>query len=225
MTSDFASVPSRSDIERHRPLLIEFMEQFPFRAPILSDIVAGTLRGLVSRRRFSAMGVGAEGSVGAAAWGERGWKRRGGGCKQTRTSGRMRFYVRFGSIDVRGDLSVAKRGIVGLDDFYRNQLSKTTVKKHQRRWAVIDANSVRYLLCYIFSSVRTGQGRTSARYAALAELKSLVQSAAVSRRQQALDPDLDRSNNARSKLWLHPRAVPPRPDCRAYGLRCFRNRT
>ena len=42
-----------------------------------------------------------------------------GGCKQTRTSGRMRFYVRFGSIDVRGDLSAAKRGLVGLDDFYQ----------------------------------------------------------------------------------------------------------
>ncbi len=74
-------------------------------------------------------------------------------------------------------------GFVSFDDFYRGALSKCKYKKQQRQWAVIDAVSVRYMLLYIFTLVRTQGGSTGAKYTALSILKSYVQTPAVQRRQ------------------------------------------
>ena len=41
MCSDFTQPPSKTDIERHRPLLLSFMHEFPSKAPNESEIVAG----------------------------------------------------------------------------------------------------------------------------------------------------------------------------------------
>lgn len=53
------------------------------------------------------------------------------------------------------------QGLVALDDFLRNQLSKSTVRKAQRRWASADAVALRWMICYVFGLVRT-QGYFSA---------------------------------------------------------------
>jgi hypothetical protein len=73
-------------------------------------------------------------------------------------------------------------GLVALDDYLRNQLSKSLIKKLQRRWASIDGVALRWMTCYIFSLVRTQGGKQGGRYHAIELLKSLVATEAVLRR-------------------------------------------
>ena len=79
-------------------------------------------------------------------------------------------------------------GFVALDDFYRKSLSKSKTRKGQKSWANSDSHALRYLITYVFTSVRTQGGAVGARYTALAQLKTLVTTAAKTRKQ-ALDGD------------------------------------
>jgi hypothetical protein len=81
-------------------------------------------------------------------------------------------------------------GFVALDDFYRKSLSKSKTRKGQKSWANSDSHALRYLITYVFTSVRTQGGAVGARYSALAQLKTLVTTAAKSRKQK-LDGDAD----------------------------------
>jgi hypothetical protein len=79
-------------------------------------------------------------------------------------------------------------GFVALDDFYRKSLSKSKTRKGQKSWANSDSHALRYLITYVFTSVRTQGGAVGARYTALAQLKTLVTTAAKTRKQ-TLDGD------------------------------------
>ena len=74
-------------------------------------------------------------------------------------------------------------GFVALDDFYRKSLSKSKTRKGQKSWANSDSHVFRYLITYVFTSVRTQGGAVGARYSALAQLKTLVTTAAKTRKQ------------------------------------------
>ncbi len=76
--------------------------------------------------------------------------------------------------------------IVALDSFYRFALSKRSTKKGQKAWACQDAIAIRFRLCYVFGLVRTQAGSTGARYPTLGQLKEMVATTAVKRRNSEL---------------------------------------
>ncbi len=80
---------------------------------------------------------------------------------------------------------------MGLDDYLRNKLSKSLIKKVQKRWATSDAVALRWMTCYIFSLVRTQGGKQGGRYPAIVELKSYVETDAVRRRSALDDEDVE----------------------------------
>jgi hypothetical protein len=93
-------------------------------------------------------------------------------------------------------------GLVALDDFYRSRLSKSTTKKGKRMWAAVDAGSIRYLITYIFTLVRTQRGSTSSRCPVIAEMKALVQTSSVHRKSLAADCEADACLTNAARLWL-----------------------
>ena len=79
------------------------------------------------------------------------------------------------------NLSDLLKGFVALDSHYRCKLSKATTKGAQKRWAEHDSVSIRYMLTYIFNSVRTSGGKSSARNPTICRLRSFVRTDAVMR--------------------------------------------